>query len=112
MDKGIKNNHKSQVTVSGKPGEKDIVLVPGLNRLTPDQFRQVSSVPIIKAYFEAGLLEKAAPPAPAPEPEEKSADLDRMTKDQLIAEAEVRNVALESGDTKAEILEKLKEAEA
>lgn len=119
MDKGVQNNHAAQITISGRPEQKndkgevtqtatdDVVLLPGKNRLTPAQFEQIKSVAVIRNYFEIGLLSEVKAPEKAPAPAENGKPLEKMNKDELTAEAEKRGVAIEDGDTKAQILEKL-----
>lgn len=114
MDKGVKNNHKSHITVSAKAkGERDLVLRPGFNRLTLKQYEQITSVPVIRNYFDVGLLQNVKAPTQkegATAVPEKT--LDKMNKEELTAEAEKRGVELEDGDTKAQILEKLQSVES
>ena len=112
MDKGVKNNHKSHITVKfGKTEDADarpdIVLAPGFNRLTQDQYDAIKSRRVIKNYFDKGLLSdvKAPPVKASSEPEAQAKSLEKMTKDELIAEAARLEVTLEGGETKAQILE-------
>ena len=74
MSKCVHNTHQAEIIVS-LPEGGGLVLQPGDNRLTHEQYRALKSVPVIKNYFEHGLLkdvalaaEAEAAPAPAPEP--------------------------------------------
>lgn len=114
MDKGVRNHHKSHITVSGREGAKDLVLKPGLNRLTEEQYRQIRAVKVVNNYFEAGLLSDATPPeqpaAGKPEGDPNAKPLDKMNKEELIAKATELGVTVEPDDTKAVILKKIQDA--
>ena len=60
---------------------------------------------VTEAGFYDGKFLKAGQSHDGPAPE---ADLDGMTKDELLAEAERRGIEIASGSTKAEILTALK----
>ena len=113
MDKGVKNNHKSHITVKfGKTEDADarpdIVLAPGFNRLTQEQYDAIKTRRVIKNYFDKGLLSDVkAPQVKASEgaPEAQGKPLEKMTKDELIAEAGRLEVPLDGSENKAQILE-------
>src|SRR5690606_38603968 len=115
MDKGVENRHKSHITVSGREGAADLILKPGLNRLTSEQYRQIRKVPIINRYFDPHvrlLMDvplPAKPAAPAPAPQGNDDDdverddgkpLERMNKDELTAAARELGVEVSESDTK------------
>lgn len=117
MDKGVKNNHSGHITVSGRPADpdkgieatQDLILRPGLNRLTPEQYRQIRSVPVIKNYFEAKLLEDATPPEPE-ETKPEGKPLDKMNKKELTAKAAELNIDVGAEDTNATLIAKIQTA--
>lgn len=71
---------------------------------------------VTKAGFYDGKFRKAGQYHSGPKSDdivvenggEGAADLDKMTKDELVAEAEKRGVEVKASDTKAEILAALK----
>lgn len=103
-DKGVHNKHQGQITVSARAeNEEDIVLVPGYNRLTSDQYRQIKAVPVVQNYFKVGLLQDAAPPAePVADPSVKA--LDKMTKAELRARATELGLTIADDATNAQIV--------
>lgn len=54
MDRGIKNNHGAQITVSSAK----IVLAPGYNRLTDEQYEAVKKDRFVVKKFKARILEE------------------------------------------------------
>ncbi len=68
-DRGIINNRKGSVT----SGRHDIVLVPGANRLTQEQFDKLMAEPTTKMPGEAKELTVVTelPPAKSDKPEGK-----------------------------------------
>lgn len=111
-DKGVRNTGRSLITVSGDPkkGEKDIFLAPGLNRLTPEQYRQIRAVKVVENYFRLGLLQDTAPPAAEVKAEEKP--LEKMNKAELLAKAVELNLEVADDATNATIREAILAAQA
>lgn len=61
MDKGVINNHKGQITCTPRPTDEgksfpDVVLRPGKNRLTQEQFAAIMTNKTVRRYFDIGLL--------------------------------------------------------
>lgn len=113
-DKGVHNKHQGQITVSARAeNEEDIVLVPGYNRLTGDQYRQIKAVPVVQNYFKVGLLQDAAPPTvEAPKQDEGSKPLDKMNKAELLAKATELGLTVDPEATNAAIREAITAATA
>ena len=66
-DKTINNKHGAQITFSAREGdEKDIVLAPGPNRVSGEQFAQLKRDKVFGSYI-GSLLEVSnfVPPPPA-----------------------------------------------
>ncbi len=105
-DKGVHNKHQGQITVSARAeNEEDIVLVPGYNRLTSEQYRQIKAVPVVQNYFKVGLLQDAAPPpVEAPKQDDASKPLDKMNKAELRARAAELGLAVADDATNAQIV--------
>ena len=114
MDKGVQNTHGGQITVSARSeGEEDIVLLPGYNRLTVEQYRQIKAVPVVANYFKVGLLQDAAPPAvEAPKQDEASKPIDKMNKAELLAKATELGLDVDPEATNAAIREAITAATA
>lgn len=69
MSKGVHNTHQAEIIVS-LPGGGNLVLQPGDNRLTHEDYRALKQVPVIANYFTHGLLKDVSvtsEPEPAPE---------------------------------------------
>ncbi len=67
MDKGVLNNHKGQITCTpakDKDGNAhpDVVLRPGKNRLTEEQYKAIKTNKVVQKYFDVGLLVDAKIP--------------------------------------------------
>lgn len=125
MDRGVLNNHKAEIFCSLKE-LPELVLKPGVNRVTPDQYRALREVPVINNYFEAGLLVDTRlvdePTDPAPEAETKAPEpkptepkpqekpLDRMNKEELTARATELGLTVDDAMTKAELFKNIQTA--
>lgn len=114
MSKGVHNTHQAEIIVS-LPGGGNLVLQPGDNRLTNEDYRALKSVPVIKNYFELGLLKDVAlepepkePPPPPTQPPAPPADdskpLDRMNKAELKARATELGLTVADDATNAAII--------
>lgn len=52
MQKGVVNNHRGPIEIT----PAGVTLKPGLNELTSEQYEAIRKVPVIKSYFETGIL--------------------------------------------------------
>lgn len=114
MSKGVHNTHQAEIIVS-LPGGGNLVLQPGDNRLTHEDYRELKQVPVIANYFTHGLLKDVAlepepkePPPPPTQPPAPPADdskpLDRMNKAELKARATELGLTVADDATNAAII--------
>lgn len=105
MTKGVHNTHQAEIIVS-LPEGGELVLQPGDNRLTVEQYRSLKTVPIIRNYFEHGILrDTGAQEEPAPEVKaDPEKPLDKMNKAELRARAAELGLSVADDATNAAII--------
>lgn len=115
MSKSVHNTHQAEIIVS-LPGGGNLVLQPGDNRLTHEDYRALKQVPVIANYFTHGLLKdvtlapKSAQSAPVSDDDgndggdkDDEKPLDRMNKAELLAKAESLGLTVDPAATNAAI---------
>lgn len=116
MSKGVHNTHQAEIIVS-LPGGGNLVLQPGDNRLTNEDYRELKQVPVIANYFTHGLLKDVtlAPESADDGGNDGESDeekpLDRMNKAELLAKAESLGLTVDPAATNAAIREAITAAQ-
>lgn len=120
--KYVHNTHQAEIRVS-LPAVEDVpaselVLEPGDNAITPEQYRALRKVPVIQNYFKVGFLRDVLAPAePAPveddgEPGKPGKPLDKMNKAELLTRAAELGLTVDPEATNATIRDAITAATA
>lgn len=130
--KYVHNTHQAEIRVSLPAVEdtpaSELVLEPGDNAVTHEQYRALRKVPVIVNYFKVGFLRDTAgppqedqPPPPPPvggvtagehESPKPERPLDKMNKAELLARATELGLTVDPEATNAAIREAITAATA